>query len=1154
MTATKRITGISGINVRTGVLTLLIIGSALILLIFFTSVTLMYWKQDQAEHQHLVKTVQQIIPTQIQSSSAILNSMLHTIAELQEYQKQFISGDRESLFELAYPLFEVLKTNNKITHFYFHGLDHKNFLRVHKPIKFGDTIERSTIAKAAKSGKSASGIELGPLGTLTLRVVLPWYKNGKQIGFLELGKEVSHLLGEHHKALHMNFYTLIYKNSLQKDHWERGMKMMGRSPNWERYSDLVFVGGTTIELPNGIDSFIRGNKENSIEFFDIFGTENYNIYFRLPLSDINNKDVGIIVVAYDDSQMRTNTQIHILVVLFALLVVTLLLIFIYYRKLGVVEKKFLEERETITRLAIQNEHILNAAGEGIYGLDSDGNIIFINPSAMAMIGWRQDELIGHTQHDLIHHTHLDGTAYLKEKCPITASFKNGKTQHVQNEIFWRKDGTYFPVDYVSTPILERGEIIGAVVVFSDITDRLKLQQSLQQSEDNYRTIFDAANDAIFIHSLEGGAVENVNKKAIEMYGYSNIEELRGKEIVDLSSRVQPSTKQTVAAILEKAISGQPQLYDWHAKRKDGKTFWVEVNLKLIVIRNKKKMLAIVRDITERNLAVAEIKRAKEAAETANRAKSTFLATMSHEIRTPMNAILGMSEILEDTKLTQTQQWCVKTLKFSGAALLSLINDILDLSKIEANKLTLDESGFDLHQAIVQTKDLFTFTAKDKNIGLTKQIKDDVPNYVLGDQARLRQILLNLISNAIKFTEKGSVDVSVEVLSDGQVSFVVTDTGVGISQDKQAEIFRPFIQADSSITRHYGGTGLGLAICRRLAALMDGEIILESEVGQGSKFIFNVPLQKVESKDVKIDEETILSSLTRKDNAADKLDFKILLVEDTEENQLVIKGYLRQTECNIEIAENGFIALEKFKKDRFDLVLMDIQMPIMDGYTATKEIRAFEISSGFNPVPIVALTAHAMQEESRKIIAAGCDMHLTKPIRKALLLDILQKFKFQSATISAKCHAIKVDPAVVKHTQPTAARINEFTNISRKFEQTPTEDTKNDDAINRLFLEGLQKDFGEDIEPILLNFLKHLPIHISTIFKAVNEENLLEVSKAAHKLKGTSLIVGAQRLANYSHQIEMKNKSGQAQDNQQLLLNLEKEVEAVKKDIATILKK
>jgi PAS domain S-box-containing protein len=1137
MTATQKIISSTGINVRSALLTLLLLGSVLILLIFFVSVSWMYWKQDQTEHKYLVQAVQQFIPSQIKSNSALLSSILHTVAKVGQYQTLFVAKDRKALLDSTLPIFEKLKTNNKITHFYFHGLDHENFLRVHKPTKFGDTIQRSTIIMAAKTGKPASGIELGLLGTLTLRMVIPWHKNGKHIGFLELGKEVSHLLDEHNKAMHMNFYTFVSKSSLQQEQWEKGMLMMGRSPKWERFSDFVLVGGTAIDPPVDIGNFIKGKDENTIELFELFKTSGFNIYFKLPLRDINNEDVGIIVAAYDETQRRTNTQIHIMVVFLASLAVTLLLLFVYYKKLGLVEGKLAEERETIARLGLQNEHILYAAGEGIYGLDCEGRTIFVNPSAMAMIGWSQDELVGRLQHDIIHHTHLDGTPYLQENCPIYASFKDGKTQHVQNEIFWRKDGTNFPVDYVSTPIIENSKIIGAVVVFSDITNRIKLQQSLQQSDDNYRTIFDAANDAIFIHSLEQGVVENANKKAIEMYGYSNIDELKGLKFVDLSSWEPPFTGDSIAHTLEMVISGKPQLFEWHAKKKDGKTFWAEVNLKLIVNRNENKILGIIRDITERNLAVIAIRRAKEAAEEANNAKSTFLATMSHEIRTPMNAILGMSEILEDTELTQTQEWCIKTLKYSGETLLALINDILDLSKIEANKLTLEEFGFDLHQAIKQTMDLFTFTALDKSIGLTSHINSDVPKYVSGDKARLRQILLNLISNAIKFTETGSVDVTVKIRSDRQISFIVTDTGSGISAEKHAEIFKPFTQADSSITRHHGGTGLGLAICRCLADLMGGEIRLKSDVGRGSKFIFNVPLFRVKEKVTVKGEENKLDIQIKKGDEQNILNLKILLVEDTEENRLVIKGFLHKTECHIEIAENGFVAVEKFKTNHYDLVLMDIQMPIMDGYTATKEIRAFEVSSGYHPTPIVALTAHAMQEESVKIKNAGCDLHLSKPIRKCLLLEVLHKFQSQIATGSNESFTIKNIPEKTPEQNKASVEESEY-----------------HDAIDMVVFEQLRTDFGEDVEQVLHNFIKFLPTHISSISKAIEEGDFSVVSAAAHKLKGTSLIIGAQRLADFSHQMEIISNSGQNQNCQQLLSNIVEEAQAVKKEIVIILKK
>ncbi|MBF0369061.1 MAG: transporter substrate-binding domain-containing protein [Magnetococcales bacterium] len=384
----------------------------------------------------------------------------------------------------------------------------------------------------------------------------------------------------------------------------------------------------------------------------------------------------------------------------------------------------------------------------------------------------------------------------------------------------------------------------------------------------------------------------------------------------------------------------------------------------------------------------ELSEANAKAMQATLAKSEFLAIMSHEIRTPMNAILGMGELLKETKLSDTQAWYVKTLNRSGETLLALINDILDLSKIEAGQLKLELVPFDLRKLIDETMALFALTAQDKGIELTAGVGEGIPKLVRGDPTRLRQVLLNLTGNAVKFTKQGRVTLQVDRATEDHLLFTVTDTGPGIPREKQQEIFRPFTQADSSITRSHGGTGLGLTICRRLADLMGGEIRLESSAGRGSSFLFTVPFSAVESSVTipRADEaHPSAKGGETPDTSPDEMDLQILLVDDAEDNRLLIQAFLRKTRHRLVMAENGAEAVVHFKDQHFDLVLMDIQMPVMDGYEATRQIRTWEAQSHTNPTPIIALTAHAMAEESEQIMAAGCDLHITKPIRKKRLL-------------------------------------------------------------------------------------------------------------------------------------------------------------------------
>lgn len=535
------------------------------------------------------------------------------------------------------------------------------------------------------------------------------------------------------------------------------------------------------------------------------------------------------------------------------------------------------------------------------------------------------------------------------------------------------------------------------------------------------------------------------------------------------------------------------------------------------------LIALIRSREQRNKELAsrnvvietqveeqtkELAVARDQALEAVKIKADFLASMSHEIRTPLNAITGMADLLAETKLNEEQNKYVDVFRKAGDALLSLVNDILDLSKLEAEQLQLEEIPFNLFELLEETSDIYALKAAEKNIDLICDIDLKLKRYRIGDPSRLRQIILNLISNAIKFTEKGNIVIHVTKLEneDKALSFCVSDTGIGIKKDKLDSIFASFTQADSSTTRKYGGTGLGLTISKRLVEMMEGEIWVESIYGEGSDFYFTVklPLQekslekKIFSKHLSIaviDEnelsakvlENILCEfsaevkkytatnsfsemmeshdlffiesmffLENKDFILSSIDkealilyikpdvfnqhfqtlkregvsgflhkpvkinkvyevveskigtasskevdetieltpinvhrYKILLVEDNPDNRLLIQAYLKKMPYDIVEAENGEIALSLFKKDNFDLVLMDVQMPVMDGHTATRLIREYEITHSKQQTPIISLTAHAIKEEIDKCFDAGCNMHLSKPVKKALLNEMIK---------------------------------------------------------------------------------------------------------------------------------------------------------------------
>ena len=401
------------------------------------------------------------------------------------------------------------------------------------------------------------------------------------------------------------------------------------------------------------------------------------------------------------------------------------------------------------------------------------------------------------------------------------------------------------------------------------------------------------------------------------------------------------------------------------------------------------------------LAQEEAERLKEVADRATRAKSDFLATMSHEIRTPLNAIIGMADVLAATPLTAEQQQCVDVFQRNGVSLLNLINDILDLAKVESGKVELESTPMDLREVIARAMEVVDGRAKAKDLALKRHVEPGIPVYLMGDPNRLRQVMINLLGNSIKFTEQGHLEVRVEQDPEdcrpGCLRFAVSDTGIGIPHDKLGSLFQSFTQVDSSTTRKYGGTGLGLAISRQFVELMGGRIWVESQLGKGSTFFFTVKLQVQEDQSEKTPIEGAQLSTTGLERSLDGL--RILLADDSGDNRFLILSYLKSSNCSIEIAKDGQEAVDKFRAGRFDIVLMDVEMPVMNGYMATREIRRCEQEAAMPATPVLALTAHAFADMAEKSREAGFTAHLTKPIRKTTLIEAVAGYTGRSLSPS-----------------------------------------------------------------------------------------------------------------------------------------------------------
>ena len=500
----------------------------------------------------------------------------------------------------------------------------------------------------------------------------------------------------------------------------------------------------------------------------------------------------------------------------------------------------------------------------------------------------------------------------------------------------------------------------------------------------------------------------------------------------------------------------------------------------------------------------------EVAEQASRTKSEFLAAMSHEIRTPMTGVLGMADLLAAESMNPTQKRYVDTIRTSGRHLLSIINDILDFSRIESGQLELELIDFALSDALEQVRSLLTPQAAERGLML-RMVQATAPNLtVRGDPTRVRQILVNLVGNGLKFTSQGSVTLTVRQLATTpdavRLRFEVRDTGIGIPLERQAGLFQPFVQADSSTTRHYGGSGLGLVICKSLVAAMDGLIGLESEPGHGSLFWFELPLLPGNP----------VAAAQRGNEPAHVRSLRILVVDDVEVNRDLLAEMLGRHEHEVVLAEDGAAALDRAAKERFDVVLMDVQMPVMDGMEATRRIRRLPGSAG--AVPVFALTANVMSTERDRYLAAGMNMCLTKPINWRDLFAALAK--------------------VASGSVPSAAGTTVLESSATAAEATPDDDP----LLNRELLEGMARDIPSAIYRRLLERGLDGALESSNLLQAAvgDRDRLLHL---AHRLRGTAGTFGLARIAVLAGQIE--ERAGRSEDVADLVVKLGQAVQTTR---------
>jgi PAS domain S-box-containing protein len=753
--------------------------------------------------------------------------------------------------------------------------------------------------------------------------------------------------------------------------------------------------------------------------------------------------------------------------------------------------KLKETEEEFNKQRNFYESILNSIPTDIAVFDASHKYLFVNP-----IGIKDDELrkwiIGKTDEEYCEYKNKNLDIAL-ERRTIFNKVIESKKQLSWEETLIRPNGKAEYHLRNLFPVLNKENEVKLVIGFGlNITDRKQIEDKLLLNEKRYRDLFNYSQALICTHDLEGKLL-SVNPAICSIIGYTS-EELIGRNIKEFvpQDKISQFDEQYLQNVL---TTGKAEGVFIIICKNGEHIYLLYQNYMVEETSRTPYIIGFSQDITNRIKAERELIKAKEETERASRVKEVFLANISHEIRTPMNGILGIGGLLYKTNLNPKQEEYTKLILESADNLLHIVNDVLDFTKIESGKIELESIPFLLEEKISNTLKTFIFKIEEKGLELVFDNQVPTDTVLVGDPFRLGQVLNNLISNALKFTESGKITVhAAQIQEVNQLpifEFIVSDTGIGISPENLANIFEEFVQASSETSRKYGGTGLGLTITKNLIEMQGGTIKAESTLNKGTKFIVRLPYQ--------IGENSMLTN-SKEEVAFTQIDKKrILVAEDVTINQIIVKQILEEWGHEVVLVSNGQEAFDAHKKKDFDLILMDIHMPEVDGYEATQMIRHMgdTIKAA---VPIVALTANAFKQETDRFAEAGFNDYITKPFTEAGLYDCIKK----------------------------QLQLNSPVDFSKKLKQKIAEENS-EKLYDLSALQGIEQDDTAFLKEIVMVFIKNTTIDISNLLKAIESNNSNEIFQLAHRMKSSIYSLGIKQAYKTVESIEFYAKTGEQLD-------------------------